>query len=623
MDLVIKKIRNSYIFKVEKATPLQVSTSNRKIGIGFTGRSPIKHGVHVFRDLGVNEGATINRNQKNNRFIVHGKSRNLIFTDPVNNRIGIGEDSPDEKLSIKDGEIEIYSTDTQFLSSEIITDNDFDDDSKFKVQGGFTITADETLTFSVPTQPEFFPSMDKDNPKNILANGNFREGSGGTASNYIWTATNDWAIKSDFLNGGKASYEYSSGSASVLAQVVINKATTPNFEYFLVLRYTISNSNITTAAKETNYKIGGANQVPLRLTGILGNYNLPTDNGDHTVYVRAAFGQGNQSAGTNHTVSLTMANTLADAIPLASGSKLDISNVSLEEIPGALIQETSDLNVTAAEFDQDEKYKFAYTISSSSGNPSLLVGAADLSGTLLGSDSIPFEDGTSSVLFDKFYVAGNHFIFLVTEVGSNQDSFTMDDISLKKLHARIRTDNGDLHIGGNLNIGSGKDATDYTLTFDGQTNDGVITWMEDEDYFKFGDDVSAGWHGDADTIKVLPRDFVGNEDAAGAAIHFDDTGTIGIIPSDAAMELYAFVPIPVGKKATHVSVFGNNTRPVNVFESNVNSGTHTSKGSGNVGTEIDITDFNHSATNYLSIKINTNAVTNVIYGATITIADIV
>ena len=41
----------------------------------------------------------------------------------------------------------------------------------------------------------------------------------------------------------------------------------------------------------------------------------------------------------------------------------------------------------------------------------------------------------------------------------------------------------------NLKIGSGVAATDYTLTFDGETNDGILTWMEDEDYFKFSDDV--------------------------------------------------------------------------------------------------------------------------------------
>jgi hypothetical protein len=34
-----------------------------------------------------------------------------------------------------------------------------------------------------------------------------------------------------------------------------------------------------------------------------------------------------------------------------------------------------------------------------------------------------------------------------------------------------------------LVIGVGEAAIDYTLTFDGETNDGVITWMEDEDVF--------------------------------------------------------------------------------------------------------------------------------------------
>jgi hypothetical protein len=42
---------------------------------------------------------------------------------------------------------------------------------------------------------------------------------------------------------------------------------------------------------------------------------------------------------------------------------------------------------------------------------------------------------------------------------------------------------------GNLTIGRGVDGTDYTLTFDGYNNDGVITWMEDEDYFQFSDDI--------------------------------------------------------------------------------------------------------------------------------------
>lgn len=37
-------------------------------------------------------------------------------------------------------------------------------------------------------------------------------------------------------------------------------------------------------------------------------------------------------------------------------------------------------------------------------------------------------------------------------------------------------------------FGVGTAGTDIVMTFDGETNDGVITWMEDEDHFKFSDD---------------------------------------------------------------------------------------------------------------------------------------
>ena len=43
-----------------------------------------------------------------------------------------------------------------------------------------------------------------------------------------------------------------------------------------------------------------------------------------------------------------------------------------------------------------------------------------------------------------------------------------------------------------LFIGSGVVSEDYKVTFDGETNDGVITWMEDEDYFQFDDGINMG-----------------------------------------------------------------------------------------------------------------------------------
>ena len=39
-----------------------------------------------------------------------------------------------------------------------------------------------------------------------------------------------------------------------------------------------------------------------------------------------------------------------------------------------------------------------------------------------------------------------------------------------------------------ITIGAGQDV-DIALTFDANSNDGVLTWMEDEDYFKFSDDI--------------------------------------------------------------------------------------------------------------------------------------
>ena len=44
-------------------------------------------------------------------------------------------------------------------------------------------------------------------------------------------------------------------------------------------------------------------------------------------------------------------------------------------------------------------------------------------------------------------------------------------------------------LGNTLTFGAGTAGTDITITFDGETNDGVFKWMEDEDYFEFSDDI--------------------------------------------------------------------------------------------------------------------------------------
>ena len=52
-----------------------------------------------------------------------------------------------------------------------------------------------------------------------------------------------------------------------------------------------------------------------------------------------------------------------------------------------------------------------------------------------------------------------------------------------------------------VTIGDGTSGTDITVTFDGESNDGVFKWMEDEDYFEFSDDLLI-----ASTEKIQFRD---------------------------------------------------------------------------------------------------------------------
>jgi len=56
-------------------------------------------------------------------------------------------------------------------------------------------------------------------------------------------------------------------------------------------------------------------------------------------------------------------------------------------------------------------------------------------------------------------------------------------------------------LGNTLTFGAGTAGTDITITFDGETSDGVFKWMEDEDYFEFSDDILV-----ASTEKLQFRD---------------------------------------------------------------------------------------------------------------------
>lgn len=62
-----------------------------------------------------------------------------------------------------------------------------------------------------------------------------------------------------------------------------------------------------------------------------------------------------------------------------------------------------------------------------------------------------------------------------------------DDLELESTSNATK---GHIRSRSNFIIGNGVAGVDYTLTFDGETNDTSLTWMEDEDYLLFADDIT-------------------------------------------------------------------------------------------------------------------------------------
>ena len=112
-------------------------------------------------------------------------------------------------------------------------------------------------------------------------------------------------------------------------------------------------------------------------------------------------------------------------------------------------------------------------------------------------------------------------------------------------------------LGQTLTLGDGTSGADVTVTFDGESNDGVLKWMEDEDYFEFSDDILV-----ASTEKLQFRD---------TAIYINSS-------ADGQLDLVADTEIQIA--ATTVDINGN----VDI------SGTLTIGGAGISEAELEILD---------------------------------
>ena len=129
--------------------------------------------------------------------------------------------------------------------------------------------------------------------------------------------------------------------------------------------------------------------------------------------------------------------------------------------------------------------------------------------------------------------------------------------------------------------------------------------------------ILAGWHGSTTRIKILVSDFI--PDDIGRPAMIDDTGSDRWLESHGTGILFASIPIPTGFKATHVRIYGSATSVMEVSEMDIDSKTVTSKGTGNIGTELAITNVTSDATNYLFIEL-AQASGEEVYGGYVTIA---
>ena len=128
-------------------------------------------------------------------------------------------------------------------------------------------------------------------------------------------------------------------------------------------------------------------------------------------------------------------------------------------------------------------------------------------------------------------------------------------------------------------------------------------------------------------IKILPHQFMINDDAGRPAMIEDDTSnTLGVRCAHTIDEMYAFQKLPNGYKATHVQVHASasTSSAVTARSYNYQTGADNtiSSTTGDFNANIDITDIPAHATTDLVIKVAPASSSTIIYGATVTIATI-
>jgi hypothetical protein len=125
-------------------------------------------------------------------------------------------------------------------------------------------------------------------------------------------------------------------------------------------------------------------------------------------------------------------------------------------------------------------------------------------------------------------------------------------------------------------------------------------------------------------IKILPTQFMGNDDVSGerTIIEDDVKGKLGVRVASSSQEIFTAVTIPEGKRVIGYGVYTNSKVTTYLNGVDLTTGVSSEIGTGLSGSVINLkTAYKSEEANYVAIKVMTTSTLQVIYGAVIIIAD--
>ena len=345
-----------------------------------------------------------------------------------------------------------------------------------------------------------------------------------------------WDVTNDFVDsGGNAAYTWSLNQTSTLTQIQANLATAGVDAVWYLFTYTVA---VTTA-------FDGDGVATITTGFASGAVTLSLSVGTHSVYFKSkttpvdfviSIVSGTDTEGTFTIDDVTLKQITGGNVDIAGvllvrgvdigagiGASTDDQKIDVFSISGDNVQlsleddgeatKTVDISTTTAVAANTAKITTQWTTDGNdiyyntgkvgAGTPTpnapLEVKGA-LPGNVGGFASGLFHITSSGVTqYSNSVITGhsaystNTQLWYLGSSSSSNDNITLINRQFGSLS--IATNNLDRFIiesDGDIVLFNGTVGKDFTLTFDGETNDGVITYMEDEDRFDFDNSLKVG-----------------------------------------------------------------------------------------------------------------------------------